>query len=545
MATIRSRPDGSSVDKSEVLKSLEQMFDVTNAERESPSLSTYFVETKAWDRLVKGRADIVKGVKGSGKSALYQLLRKRQPEMAELQRVLIVAAEEPLGTSVFGQVLSQLQEDSREASGGHTGEARASASHAEFSDLWRLYFLVLILGKIRDLERKDAAVKARLKKMSDYGHLVNALRHASLLAKDVRSPFNLGQTLTRVMQAVHARVKFVVPGFEAELQADGAKGQAARAHGSTHELFGLLQGLLDSLDLTAWVIIDRLDDAFENQSSSLEAIGLNTLLKTYKYLDGFSRIRLKIFVRSDIFTRILADPFADRNLEKIEAEITIAWEPEQLVDLVIRRMLQSTAVHKLYRLSPEQVHACTKGYLAQRQLFDRIFPPRIDDMDTLLWICSQLENGSGDVTPRTFLKVVHFAIERQDDRRVDAEGEALVDVSSLKWAQARSSEEYYTKAFRAEHATLRDFAQALHGCHAGNTLGKLHAIWMNIPRHHRMTLQAARQAAIDLTESGFFSQHKADDGYHWVAPLYRAALDIKPGSSLPEKSDRDQVGRRL
>ena len=59
-------------------------------------------------------------------------------------------------------------------------------------------------------------------------------------------------------------------------------------------------------------------------------------------------------------------------------------------------------------------------------------------------------------------------------------------------------------------------------------------------------LFATRGRSVELTESGFFSHRKSDDGYYWVAPLYRAALDIKPGKSLPQPTDRaDQSGRRF
>lgn len=62
--------------KIEVLRSLELGARV--AEEEVESLEKYFVETDQWRQISSGRIDVVYGPKGSGKSALYTLLNKRE-----------------------------------------------------------------------------------------------------------------------------------------------------------------------------------------------------------------------------------------------------------------------------------------------------------------------------------------------------------------------------------------------------------------------------------------------------------------------------------
>ena len=44
------------------------------AEDETAALAGYFVETDQWERILKGEIDVVRGEKGSGKSAIYSLL---------------------------------------------------------------------------------------------------------------------------------------------------------------------------------------------------------------------------------------------------------------------------------------------------------------------------------------------------------------------------------------------------------------------------------------------------------------------------------------
>lgn len=46
------------------------------AEDETGELAKYFVETDQWSRIFKGEIDIIRGEKGSGKSAIYSLLER-------------------------------------------------------------------------------------------------------------------------------------------------------------------------------------------------------------------------------------------------------------------------------------------------------------------------------------------------------------------------------------------------------------------------------------------------------------------------------------
>jgi hypothetical protein len=106
------------VNKREILTS--STFGQPIAEDEADDLNSYFVETDQWRRVFSGEIDIVYGPKGSGKSALYSLLRKKQEEL--LGRGIIPAAGESIrGTPVFADLV-----------------ADPPASEEEFRALWKL-----------------------------------------------------------------------------------------------------------------------------------------------------------------------------------------------------------------------------------------------------------------------------------------------------------------------------------------------------------------------------------------------------------------------
>src|SRR5713226_9952726 len=72
---------------------------------EADDLESYFVETDQWRRVFSGEIDIVYGPKGSGKSALYSLLRKKRDDL--LKRGIIPAAGENIrGTPVFADLVA-------------------------------------------------------------------------------------------------------------------------------------------------------------------------------------------------------------------------------------------------------------------------------------------------------------------------------------------------------------------------------------------------------------------------------------------------------
>jgi hypothetical protein len=95
------------------------------AEDEADELIAYFVETEQWRRIITGEADVIYGPKGSGKSALYSLLRTKREELRE-RSILPVAGERVRGTPVFEAIV-----------------ADPPASEEQFRGLWKLYFLSL------------------------------------------------------------------------------------------------------------------------------------------------------------------------------------------------------------------------------------------------------------------------------------------------------------------------------------------------------------------------------------------------------------------
>jgi hypothetical protein len=107
------------------------------AEDEADALASYFVETEQWRKIISGESDVVYGPKGSGKSALYSLLRQKSGELIT-KNIIPIAGENVRGTPAFEDLV-----------------ADPPASEEQFRGLWKLYFLSLAANVLRVIGAKS------------------------------------------------------------------------------------------------------------------------------------------------------------------------------------------------------------------------------------------------------------------------------------------------------------------------------------------------------------------------------------------------------
>ena len=102
--------------------------------------------------------------------------------------------------------------------------------------------------------------------------------------------------------------------------------------------------MLSEADLSVWVILDRLDEVFQGFPDT-ETPALRALFRTYLDLLAFGRLRVKVFVRKDLFRKIIQGGFV--NLTYINARKTeIIWEEEDLLNLLCQRIRRNDASQK-------------------------------------------------------------------------------------------------------------------------------------------------------------------------------------------------------
>lgn len=479
------------------------------AEDESDVLASYFVETDQWRRVYSGDVDVVYGPKGSGKSALYSLLLTRADDLFD-RKILLAAAENPRGTPVFRDLVTD-----------------PPASEREFVGLWKLYFASLLHGIF-----------------AEYGIPgTEATRLESALASEglIRGKLSL-QSLFRAVWD-YARRAIRPQSLEAGLEIPSSppvvfKGKITFSEPSAEEvkagllsvdaLLGLANGaLIANSGFVVWILLDRLDVAFAD-STGLEQNALRALFRVYLDMLNLSNIRLKIFLRTDIWNRLAAGGF--REASHITRHMTIDWNRTSLLNLAVRRAIYNRALCEYYDITTDTVLASSGS---QESFFYRMCPQQVDvgpnKPTTFDWILGRTRDATSKNAPRELIHLLNCARSNQvrrlelgeaapEDRRLFVRAafkDALPEVSKVRLEQT----------LYAEYPSVRELLEKLRGAKTQHTLATLAGIW-------GISTEQAGAVVRELVEAGFFEQRGSREAPQYRVPfLYREALDLIQGSA--------------
>jgi hypothetical protein len=479
------------------------------AEDEVTELAAYFVETDQWRRLWSGQRDVVKGPKGSGKSALYSLLVQKANELFD-RGILMVAGENPSGTPAFRDVA-----------------AEPPTSETEFVGLWKMYVLSLIADVLKEYEVETESAR----------RVYSALEEAGLLQRRGSLQSRLQSVLSYVRRLPRAKElgtgvtvdphTGMVTGFTGKIVlGEPEPEQKALGYVSLDELLAEADNALSELGYIVWILLDRLDVAFE-QHEELEQNALRALFKAYLDMKALDQIRFKIFLRSDIWQRITDSGF--REASHITADMTIEWDDQSLLQLMMRRVLRNQPIARYYGVDPDGVFGSVQE---QQNLLARMLPDQVDggrNPKTFAWMVSRTTDGSGRPAPRELIHLLSSLRDRQL-RRLELgheppPTELLFDRTSFKEALREVSEVRLTQTLYAEYADLKPYIEQLRGEKAQQKVATLARIWAVDP-------EEARRIADRLVSVGFFERRgeKGDPDY-WVPFLYRDALSLIQGEA--------------
>jgi hypothetical protein len=496
------------MNKRDLLRSI--TFGQRVAEDETDALGTYFVETDDWDRLFNGEIDVVYGAKGAGKSALYALLLARSDKLFD-RNVSLVAAENPRGAPAFRDLLTD-----------------PPTSEREFIGLWKLYFSSLLHSVLREFGINNESSKELEEALTREGLVKGSLSLASLLrgirtyVRGALNPQALEggievDPITQLPKGFKGKIIFAEPGkigADPELR-------------SVDRLLELANESLAAAGLKAWVLLDRLDVAFA-EDVTLEANALRALFRVYLDLLAFPSIQLKIFLRTDIWARITSEGF--REASHVTRHITISWNRNSLLNLVVRRAIYNNSIKETYGVTDElprlPVHE-------QEVFFYKLCPGQVDvgpnKPTTLDWLLSRTRDGTQLNAPR---ELIHFLnclrevqVKRLELGELEPEGQQLFVRAAFKEALPQVSKVRLEQTLYAEHPERKSSLEKLRGEKTLHTPETLAAIW-------GLSMEEASVLASELTAIGFFELRGSKQSpSFWVPFIYRDALDLVQGSA--------------
>jgi len=480
------------------------------AEEETDVLATYFVETDQWERLYRGDIDVVYGPKGSGKSALYSLLLSKSSDLFD-RSILLVPGENPRGATAFRDLATD-----------------PPASEREFVGLWKLYVASLLHGALAEYGVRNeftAELEAALAREG----LVKGTRSLAGLLRAVVDYARRGLRPQGVEGGIQIDPMTQMPkGFTGKiLFSEPGRQNADPEYHSVDRLLELADNALSAARFQAWVLLDRLDVAFADDVE-LESNALRALFRVYLDLLAFPSVKLKIFLRTDIWTRITTQGF--REASHITRHVTITWNRSSLLNLVVRRALHNEGLSNAYGVTQDLSRQSVE---AQEGFFDRLCPDQVEigpnKPNTFDWLLSRTRDGTRLNAPR---ELIHFLntlrdvqVKRFEIGEEPPEAEQLFARAAFKDALPEVSKVRLEQTLYAEYPAQKPWLEKLRGAKTLQTPETLAAAW-GVP------IEEASARAAELAGIGFFeTRGTRQSPEYWVPFLYRDALDLVQGAA--------------
>lgn len=449
-----------------------------------PTLARHFLRTSAFQKVVRDEVDLVRGVKGSGKSAIFRFLQtsSASPHLAD---VIVIPAFDFLGDDLFHQIIREW----------------SNASEEILRKRWRVYVLAVVGNSLCDRFAGDS----RLDELATYLELMG-----------LRSRERRFSRLMKVFKS--AAVVWDEPD-------DQSRENAAE---DMFELASVTRSTLKTLRRRVWVVFDRLDEAFYTDPAA-ERVALRALVQVTRDMNaiehGHNEIRLKLFLRDDILLR-MARGGPQTNLTHVR-KLKLSWTRDALAEMLVRRVLDSDEMARAFKLKRNDARSKEGRHRILCALMPKHTPTPLPSRDheycrlTWSWMMMYLRDGTNEVNPRNLISFLEIARGEQQDIWVQNDPpprvEYLLSGLALYRAWIKLSSTRLEDSVLLEHAGLEQFVNRLRG-------GPL--------RYWRDELEvrlecgpggpSIEDASHRLTSAGVLRD--MEDGTYQVPLLYRPAL---------------------
>lgn len=466
------------------------------------NLEAYFVPTVAMDDFVSDRYDLIRGAKGSGKSAILRIVSRNQAKHTTLNDVELVIATEHTGEPAFKRAFEPI--------------ILENVADARLADAWKTYLLNLALDALE-----------RLPESSEKKAAVEAAEASGLRYRTVSSFKKIWWSILRILNLKSVTVKH--DAVTAEFP--DAPPEFWRDDERTIDFPEILRLVCSAFEVSGkrcWVLIDRLDAAFQDRAE-LERRALRALLTAYKDFMGQRRVRFKLFFRTDLYDVVVGGTgFRELTHVADRASPPINWDGDKLLQMIMERFAFNQLVCEAYGFSRNEMQDPDVRSAA----FFSIFPNQIDagkrKPDSWNWMLSRIRDGNNARTPRDLHGLVKAA--GQSERELLALGQGddakeLISADAVKNGLTQLSTDKVRTALIAENPDLEEAILMFKGQKAEQDPASL----------ARLLGEGWSETAEQLVRIGFLEKLSGS----WKVPmLYRDGLGILQGAAF-EKTARE------
>lgn len=397
------------------------------------NLIGYFIDTVYVNDFVNNKYDIILGEKGSGKSAMMIGVAKNPTKYRQLDNVQLVVASNLVGDPDFKRAFAGIDDD---------------ISEAELIDAWKIYIFNL-LWKQYQVVFSD---KSELKKYLESKKIIE----------------NEGGFFSKLIHSIN-RAKVNKLTVYNKVQVDGTNEMGGTVDFDTDSvvikneqidfnyIFSELDNALNENESNIWILLDRLDDAFPDRTQKSIEI-LKALFCAYKDVGVYKRLKVKIFIREDIFFDITKKGFTSLTHIAAKTMQPIKWDREKIIDMFISRLTYNECFRKYldeHNISYENVDSEGKTVILNCVLKKQVDVGK-NNPDTVGWIINHIKDGRGRYTPRDFILLIDKARAYQiDEGEKRREGNYLIGSAAIRKAYNEISELKLSTQLYAEYPEYR------------------------------------------------------------------------------------------
>jgi len=405
------------------------------------NISHYYINTPATLDIVNDRYDIIKGTKGSGKTAMLVAICSNQQSYSQLQGKLLIKAIQLKGDPDFQRAFSTVTID--------------TFSQQQLIDAWKIYLINVLWHNYGET-------------FSDSSDLLKYLQQHKILD-------NKRNALENIIYAL----KFVKLKASNTMKSDGSAIQSIEVLASDNitpinsnekaslidfnYIFSELDILITSKDSCFWVLIDRLDDAFPDNTKNSTLI-LKSLFYAYKDICFYKGFKIKIFIRNDIFRIITQNGFTSLTHVSSKTMSTLKWDRANLEQLIVERLLFNDEYKKYLDSLNINTNIDSMSSSDRIEIINTLIKPQIDigknNPDSIGWIINHVKDGKGIFTPRDVISLLDnartFQLQYlQKNNLADVSDNYLLSQNAIREAYKKISKEKLVTQIYAEYPKCR------------------------------------------------------------------------------------------
>ena len=473
-------------------------------------LAQCFISHPILFEVISDRKDIVLGAKGAGKSSLWKEFTGNQQQYGAVLDVRFRLVTNPAGDPEFRDVLAAIKRED-------------FPDDDELRVAWRLYLLAQIWKECRGLLGESDKKKAIERDVVKYGLIASG-------EGGFKRAFAFAIAKAKALKNLEVKwTEGVTFDFD-----DGLLKAGGSAVGIPfNEIIQSINDLLADEKKRVWLILDRLDEIVLGDEARENAV-LRGLILAYRDLSDWQNLKVKIFLRDDVFERVTSvGGFPALTHVKSKTAGPIKWEVQDLLHLLVRRLVESPDVANFVGAGAQAIKFQGERY----KVFYRLFPEKVDKgraADSIDWIIDRLRDGNRVATPRDLINAVDSArvfqledFNREPPQSLDG---PLFSEDAIRRSVRKISKDNLETRIYAEYPGLRVIIEKFRGGKAD---------------HNEVTLAAllGEEWAVALSQLlriGFMYKRTRSGVDMWTIPFFFSfGLDVTRGAAFEMAGSND------